>query len=53
MAFTIHLQKKFMFLKLNHQKLDIYGFSQAFVLECYRLTKQLPDNEKIWNDISN
>ena len=35
-----------MFLKLNHQKLDTYGFSQAFVLECYRLTKQLPDSEK-------
>ena len=35
-----------MFLKLNHQKLDIYNFSQAFVLECYKLSKHLPDNEK-------
>ncbi len=35
-----------MFLKLNHQKLDIYHFSQAFVLECYKLSKNLPDNEK-------
>ena len=35
-----------MFLKLNHQKLDIYNFSQAFVLECYKLSKYLPDNEK-------
>ena len=35
-----------MFLKLNHQKLDIYKFSQAFVLECYKLSKCLPDNEK-------
>ena len=35
-----------MFLKLNHQKLDIYGVSQQFVLECYRLTKKLPTEEK-------
>ena len=35
-----------MFLKLNHQKLDIYSFSKAFVLECYKLTKSLPDSEK-------
>ena len=26
-----------MFLKLNHQKLDIYGVSRQFVLECYKL----------------
>jgi four helix bundle protein len=35
-----------MFLKLSHQKLDIYNYSQAFVLECYILSKQLPDYEK-------
>ena len=35
-----------MFLKLNHQKLDIYGFSKQFVLECYKLTKVLPADEK-------
>ena len=35
-----------MFLKLNHQKPDIYKFSQAFVLECYKLSKCLPDSEK-------
>jgi len=35
-----------MFLKLNHQKLDIYGASKQFVLECYRLTKSLPTEEK-------
>ena len=35
-----------MFLKLNHQKLDIYGISRQFVLECYRLTKKLPVEEK-------
>jgi len=35
-----------MFLQLNHQKLDVYSFSKAFVLECYKLTKQLPSDEK-------
>lgn len=35
-----------MFLKLNHQKLDIYSFSRKFVFECYRLTKVLPADEK-------
>jgi four helix bundle protein len=35
-----------MFLKLNHQKLDVYSFSKVFVYECYKLTKHLPDSEK-------
>ena len=35
-----------MFLKLNHQKLDIYPVSRSFVKECYRLTKSLPPEEK-------
>ena len=35
-----------MYLKLNHQKLDIYGVSRPFVFECYRLTKNLPSEEK-------
>ena len=35
-----------MFLELNHQKLEVYQASQAFVLECYKLTKQLPPEEK-------
>ena len=35
-----------MFLQLNHQKLDVYKFSKAFVLECYKLTKSLPIEEK-------
>ena len=35
-----------MFLKLNHQKLDIYGISRQFVFECYRLTMKLPADEK-------
>lgn len=35
-----------MFLKLNHQKLDIYIVSRLFVSECYKLTKSLPVDEK-------
>jgi four helix bundle protein len=35
-----------MFLSLNHQKLNVYSFSKTFVLECYKLTKQLPSEEK-------
>ena len=35
-----------MFLILNHQKLEIYSTSKQLVLECYKLTKLLPDTEK-------
>lgn len=35
-----------MFLKLNHQKLDLYAVSRFFVLECYTLSKVLPADEK-------
>ena len=35
-----------MFLKLDHQKLDVYTYSRAFVLECYKITKYLPTEEK-------
>src|SRR5438034_7175909 len=35
-----------MFLKLNHQKLDVYSASGSFVLECYKLSKYLPAHEK-------
>jgi four helix bundle protein len=35
-----------MFLTLNHQKLDIYQVSKLFVLECYKLSKALPTEEK-------
>jgi four helix bundle protein len=35
-----------MFLTLNHQRLDVYSHSRSFVLECYRLTKSLPADEK-------
>jgi four helix bundle protein len=35
-----------LFLKLNHQKLDLYSVSRLFVLECYKLSKLLPPDEK-------
>ncbi|MEP7319570.1 MAG: four helix bundle protein [Panacibacter sp.] len=35
-----------MFLKLNHQKLNVFSFSKIFVLECYKLTKSFPSDEK-------
>ena len=35
-----------MFLTLNHQRLDLYGVSRKFVLECYKLTKYLPPDER-------
>jgi hypothetical protein len=30
-----------MFLSLNHQKLEFYEASRAFVLECYKFSKYL------------
>ena len=35
-----------MFLELKHQQLDIYQFSKPFVLECCKLTKTFPSDEK-------
>lgn len=35
-----------MFLTLNHQKLKVYSVSRTFVMECYKLTRQLPPEEK-------
>jgi four helix bundle protein len=35
-----------MFLKLNHQKLNVYQASRKFVFECYKLSNQLPSEEK-------
>ena len=35
-----------MFLNLNHQKLDVYHFSRSLVSDCYKLTNELPSNEK-------
>ena len=35
-----------MFLTLNHQRLNIYDASIMFVLECYKLTNSLPNDEK-------
>ena len=35
-----------MFLKLNHQKLEVYTYSRTLTLACYKLTKTLPAEEK-------
>ena len=35
-----------MFLKLNHQKLEVFIVSRQFVLECYKLSNTLPSNER-------
>jgi len=35
-----------MYLKLNHQKLDVYQASRTFVTECYKLSVLLPSEEK-------
>lgn len=36
----------FMFLTLNHQKLESYKLSRQLVSECYKITKLLPVEEK-------
>ncbi len=35
-----------MFLQLSHSNLDVYKASRQLVLECYKLTKKLPEHEK-------
>jgi four helix bundle protein len=35
-----------MFLKLAHTKLNVYQFSQELALECYRVTKKFPPDER-------
>lgn len=35
-----------MFLQLAHTRLDIYKFSQELALECYKITRSLPSDEK-------
>jgi four helix bundle protein len=35
-----------MFLQLAHTKLDIFRFSQELALECYRITKKFPTDER-------
>jgi four helix bundle protein len=35
-----------MFLQLAHTKLEVFKFSQELALECYRITKDFPSEEK-------
>ena len=40
------LKTNFMFLQLAHTKLDVYKFSQELALECYKVTRNFPSDEK-------
>jgi four helix bundle protein len=35
-----------MFIPLNHKSLDVYKVSHLMLLECYKITGQLPTEEK-------
>jgi four helix bundle protein len=35
-----------MFLQLNHQRLAAFSASKEFALECYKLSKSLPTEER-------
>lgn len=35
-----------MFLKLAHTKLDVYQATQLLALECYKVTRELPTDER-------
>ena len=35
-----------MFLQLAHTKLNVYQFSQELALECYKITKNFPADER-------
>lgn len=35
-----------LFLKLSHQKLNVYKTTQLLALECYKVTNQFPKEEK-------
>lgn len=35
-----------MFLQLAHTKLNVFQSSQALALECYKITKEFPNDEK-------
>jgi four helix bundle protein len=35
-----------MFIPLNHKNLDVYKVSHEMLLECYKITKQLPPEER-------
>jgi four helix bundle protein len=45
-SFIYYLRKKFIFLQLAHTKTDVFRQSKVLTLECYRLTKDFPNDEK-------
>ncbi len=42
----VYIFKKKMFLQLAHTKKDVFLESKKFTLECYRITKDFPSDEK-------
>jgi hypothetical protein len=40
------LERKAMFLQLNHHQFDVYTVARLFVKDCYVLTKSFPQEEK-------
>lgn len=38
--------KRKMFLQLNHKNLEAYKAARQFLIECYKVTKLLPSDEK-------
>ena len=40
------LKTNFMFLQLAYTKLDVYKFSRKLALECYKVTRNFPSDEK-------
>lgn len=43
---ALPLRKNSMFLQLNHTKKDVFTASRGFVLECYRVTRDFPVDER-------
>lgn len=44
--FSVTIKPKIMFLQLSHTKLDIFQISKSLTLECYRVSKLLPPEER-------
>jgi four helix bundle protein len=45
-GFNFYTKKFFMFLQLAHTKTEVFQQSQNLALECYRVTKAFPSDEK-------
>jgi four helix bundle protein len=45
-TFTFKIKIEFMFLQLSHTKTDVFQQSQNLAIECYRVTRTFPSDEK-------